>query len=34
MNGMMAYWADPDNDAALDEILAELEAARQEIFAE
>jgi ABC-type glycerol-3-phosphate transport system substrate-binding protein len=34
MNGMMAFWDDPNNDAALDDILAELEAARQEIFAE
>jgi ABC-type glycerol-3-phosphate transport system substrate-binding protein len=34
MNGMMAFWDDPYNDEALDDILAELEAARQEIFAE
>lgn len=34
MNGMMAFWDDPYNDEALDEILAELETARQEIFAE
>jgi len=34
MNAMMAFWEDPYNDEALDELLAELEAARQEIFAE
>jgi len=34
MNAMMAFWDDPYNDEALDDILAELEAARQEIFAE
>jgi multiple sugar transport system substrate-binding protein/raffinose/stachyose/melibiose transport system substrate-binding protein len=34
MNAMMAFWDDPYNDEALDELLAELEAARQEIFAE
>jgi multiple sugar transport system substrate-binding protein/raffinose/stachyose/melibiose transport system substrate-binding protein len=34
MNGMMAFWDDPYNDEALDDILAELEAARLEIFAE
>jgi len=31
---MMAFWDDPYNDEVLDDILAELEAARQEIFAE
>lgn len=31
MNGFMAYWDDP---TAIDDILAELEAARQEIFVE
>lgn len=34
MNGMMAFWDDPYNDEVLDDILVELEAARQEIFAE
>jgi multiple sugar transport system substrate-binding protein/raffinose/stachyose/melibiose transport system substrate-binding protein len=34
MNAMMAFWDDPYNDEVLDELLAELEAARQEIFAE
>jgi len=34
MNAMMAFWDDPYNDALLDELLADLEAARQEIFAE
>jgi len=34
MNGMMAFWDDPYNDEVLDSILAELEATRQEIFAE
>ncbi|MCP4195556.1 MAG: carbohydrate ABC transporter substrate-binding protein [Proteobacteria bacterium] len=34
MNAMMAFWEDPYNDEALDELLAGLEAARQEIFAE
>lgn len=34
MNAMMAFWDDPFNDEILDELLAELEAARQEIFAE
>lgn len=34
MNAMMAFWDDPYNDEALDELLAELEASRQEIFAE
>jgi len=34
MNAMMAFWADPYNDAILDGLLAELEAARQEIFTE
>ena len=31
MNGFMAYWDNPD---AIDDILADLEAARQEIFVE
>ena len=31
MNGMMAFWDDP---AAIDDILADLEATRQEVFAE
>ena len=31
MNGFMAYW---DNPAAIDDILADMEAARLEIFAE
>jgi multiple sugar transport system substrate-binding protein/raffinose/stachyose/melibiose transport system substrate-binding protein len=31
MNGMMAFWDDPD---AIDDILTELEAVRQEVFAE
>lgn len=31
MNGMMAFWDDPD---AIDSILADLEATRQEVFAE
>ncbi len=31
MNGMMAFWDDP---AAIDSILADLEATRQEVFAE
>ena len=31
MNAFMAYW---DNPEAIDDILAEVEAARQEIFAE
>jgi multiple sugar transport system substrate-binding protein/raffinose/stachyose/melibiose transport system substrate-binding protein len=34
MNAMMAFWDDPYNDALLDQLLADLEAARQEIFAE
>lgn len=34
MNAMMAFWDDPYNDEALDDLLAELEASRQEIFAE
>ena len=34
MNGMMAFWDDPYNDEVLDDILVELDAARQEIFAE
>jgi ABC-type glycerol-3-phosphate transport system substrate-binding protein len=31
MNGMMAYWDDPE---AIDDILADMEAVRQEVFAE
>jgi hypothetical protein len=31
MNGLMAYW---DNPEAIDDILADMEAARLEIFAE
>jgi hypothetical protein len=31
MNGMMAFWDDPE---AIDDILADLEAVRQEVFAE
>jgi multiple sugar transport system substrate-binding protein/raffinose/stachyose/melibiose transport system substrate-binding protein len=34
MNAMMAFWDDPNNDAVLDDLLAELEATRQEIFVE
>ena len=34
MNAMMAFWDDPFGDEILDELLADLEAARQEIFAE
>ena len=34
MNAMMAFWDDPYNDEALDDLLTELEAARQEIFVE
>jgi multiple sugar transport system substrate-binding protein/raffinose/stachyose/melibiose transport system substrate-binding protein len=34
MNAMMAFWDDPYNEALLDQLLADLEVARQEIFAE
>jgi DNA invertase Pin-like site-specific DNA recombinase len=34
MNAMMAFWDDPYNETLLDQLLADLEAARQEIFAE
>jgi hypothetical protein len=34
MNAMMAFWDDPYNEALLDQLLADLEVTRQEIFAE
>jgi multiple sugar transport system substrate-binding protein/raffinose/stachyose/melibiose transport system substrate-binding protein len=34
MNAMMAFWDDPYNEALLDQLLADLEVARQEIFTE